>query len=123
MFDANFLAALGKEGVAPIVTWDGGEPHLAATWNSYIHRTDDDKLLIPVMGMQTTQNNLARNNRVKMIIGSKEVMGKFGPGAGFLLDGAAKIIREGEYLTMMQKRFSWANCLMEVTVTKITQTV
>lgn len=123
MFDANFLATLGKEGVAPIVTWSGGEPHLAATWNSYIHRTDDDKLLIPVMGMQTTQENLAANNRVKMIIGSKEVMGKFGPGAGFLLDGTAKMIREGKDLDMMQKRFNWANCLMEVTVTKITQTV
>lgn len=123
MFDANFLATLEKEGVAPIVTWNGGEPHLAATWNSYIHRTRDDKFLIPVMGMQTAQDNLAHNNRVKMIIGSKEVMGKFGPGAGFLLEGTARIIREGEDLAMMQKRFNWANCLMEVTVTKITQTV
>ena len=123
MFDAIFLAALGKEGVAPIVTWNDGDPHLAATWNSYIHRTENDTLLIPVIGMQTTQENLAANNRVKMIIGSKEVMGKFGPGAGFLLDGTAKIIREGEDLAMMQKRFNWANCLMEVTVTKITQTV
>ena len=123
MFDGNFLATLEKEGVAPIVTWNGGEPHLAATWNSYIHRTDDDKLLIPVMGMQTTQDNLAGNNRVKMIVGSKEVMGKFGPGAGFLLDGTARMIREGKALEMMQKRFSWANCLMEVTVEKVTQTV
>lgn len=123
MFDANFLATLGKEGVAPIVTWNGGEPHLAATWNSYIHKTDDNKLLIPVMGMQTTQSNLAANNRVKMIIGSKEVMGKFGPGAGYLLDGTAKILHEGKDLATMQKRFNWANCLMEVTVTTVTQTV
>ena len=123
MFDANFLATLEKEGVAPIVTWNGGEPHLAATWNSYIHRTHGGKLLIPVMGMKTTQDNLAGNNRVKMIICSKEVMGKFGPGAGFLLDGTAKMLREGEDLAMMQKRFNWANCLMEVTVVKITQTV
>ncbi len=123
MLDANFLTTLDKEGVAPIVTWNDGEPHLAATWNSYIHRTQDDKLLIPVMGMQSTQNNLAANNRVKMIIGSKEVMGKYGPGAGFLLDGTAKIIKEGEDLALMKKRFEWANCLLEVTVTKITQTV
>ena len=58
-----------------------------------------------------------------MIIGSKEVMGKFGPGAGLLLDGTARMIREGEDLAMMQKKFPWANCLMEVTATKITQTV
>ena len=123
MFDSNFLATLEKEGVAPIVTWNGAEPHLAATWNSYIHKTADEKLLIPVMGMQTTQDNLAGNSRVKMIIGSKEVMGKYGPGAGFLLDGTARIIKEGEELAMMKKRFEWANCLLEVTVTKVTQTV
>ncbi len=123
MFDATFLATLDKEGVVPIVTWNDEEPHLAATWNSYIHRTHDDKLLIPVMGMQTTQNNLAENKRVKMIIGSKEVMGKFGPGAGFLLEGTAKILRDGENLAMMQKRFEWANCLMEITINKITQSV
>ena len=123
MFDANFQATLEKEGVAPIVTWSGGEPHLAATWNSYIHRTDDGKLLIPVMGMRTTQENLAGNNRIKMIIGSKEVMGKYGPGAGFLLEGTAKMIREGEDLAMMRQRFNWAVCIMEITVTKITQTV
>ncbi len=123
MLDANFLNTLAKEGVAPIVTWHGAEPHLAATWNSYIHKTQDGKLLIPVMGMKTTQDNLAKNNRVKMIIGSKEVAGKFGPGAGFLLEGTAKIIREGKDLSMMKKRFDWANCLMEVTVIKVTQTV
>ena len=123
MFDENFLATLSKEGVAPIVTWSAGEPHLAATWNSYIHKTEDNKLLIPVMGMKTTQENIAANNRVKMVIGSKEVMGKYGPGAGFLLEGQARLIREGKELDMMRERFSWANCLIEVTVVQITQTV
>lgn len=123
MFTENFLETLSKEGVAPIVTWSGGEPHLAATWNSYIHKTKDDRLLIPVMGMKTTQDNIAANNRVKMVIGSKEIMGKFGPGAGFLLEGTARIIREGEELAMLREHFSWANCLMEVTVTEVTQTV
>lgn len=123
MFDATFLAVMKEEGVASIVTWDEEEPHVAATWNSYIHRTEDEKFLIPVMGMNTTQNNLAKNNRVKMVIGSKEVMGKYGPGAGFLLVGTARMLRDGDALAMMQKRFNWANCLMEVTISQITQTV
>lgn len=123
MFDENFLATLDKEGVAPIVTWNVYEPHLAATWNSYIHRTKENKLLIPVMGMKTTQDNIAANDRVKMVIGSKEVMGKYGPGAGFLLEGKARIIREGQELAMMQKQFNWANCLIEVTVIQVTQTI
>jgi len=123
MFDENFLETLNKEGVAPIVTWNVGEPHLAATWNSYIHKTDDNKLFIPVMGMKTTQDNIAANDRVKMVIGSKEIMGKYGPGAGFLLEGKARILREGRELDMMRERFNWANCLIEVTVTQLTQTI
>lgn len=123
MFPENFLVTLGKEGVASILTWADGEPHLAATWNSYIHKTKSDALLIPVMGMQTTQNNFAVNNRVKMVIGSKEVMGKYGSGAGFLLEGTARFLREGEELAMMQKQFTWAVCVMEITVMKIAQTV
>lgn len=123
MFTDTFLEALNKEGVAPIVTWSGGEPHLAATWNSYLHKTEDAKLLIPVMGMKTTQDNIAANNHVKMVIGSKEVMGKYGPGAGFLLEGTARVIRDGKELAMMRERFDWANCVIEITVTQITQTV
>lgn len=124
MFTETFLETLGKEGVAPIVTWASGEePHLAATWNSYIHRTEDDKFLIPVLGMKTTQDNIAANNRLKMVIGSKEVMGKFGPGAGFLLEGNARVIREGKDFDLMRERFNWANCVIEVTVKQITQTV
>lgn len=123
MFPENFLMTLSKEGVASIATWAGGEPHLAATWNSYIHKTESDALLIPVMGMQTTQNNIAANNRVKMVIGSKEIMGKYGPGAGFLLEGTARFLHSGEELAMMQKRFTWAVCVMEITVMKIAQTV
>ena len=123
MFTETFIETLNKEGVAPIVTWSTGEPHLAATWNSYIHKTAEDKLLIPIMGMKSTQDNLAANNRIKMVIGSKEIMGKYGPGAGFLLEGTARIITDGKELTLMQERFAWANCVMEVSVTQITQTV
>lgn len=123
MFTETFMETLGKEGVAPLVTWSGAEPHLAATWNSYLHRTEDGRFLIPVLGMKTTQDNIAANNRVKMVIGSKEVMGKFGPGAGFLLEGTARVLREGKELDGMRERFEWANCVIEVTVTQVTQTV
>lgn len=123
MFSETFLETLGKEGVAPLVTWAGDEPHLAATWNSYIQRAEDGKFLIPVLGMKTTQDNLAVNNRIKMVIGSKEVMGKYGPGAGFLLEGTARVIKEGKELESMKKRFEWANCVLEVTVSQVNQTV
>ena len=123
MFTEEFLATMEKEGVAPIVTWNEKEPNLAATWNSYIQKSGNNTLLIPVQGMLTAQDNVAHNNKVRMVIGSKEVQGKFGPGAGFLLEGTAAFIREGEQLATMQERFPWANCVLEVSVEKITQTV
>ena len=124
MFTDTFLETLAKEGVAPIVTWGtGDEPHLAATWNSYLHKMEDGKFLIPVLGMKTTQDNIAVNNRIKMVVGSKEVKGKYGPGAGFLLEGTARIIRAGKEFDLMKKWFDWANCVIEVTVTQVTQTV
>ena len=123
MFTELFLEILGKEGVAPIMTWTDAEPHLAATWNSYITIKDGQKLLVPILGMQTAQKNIAVNNRVKMIIGSKEVAGMYGPGAGFLLEGTARFLHDGQDLAAIKERFPWAVCLMEVTVSKITQTV
>ena len=123
MFDETFLSVLGHEGVAPIVTWNAEEPNLAATWNSYIHRTRDNRLLVPVMGMHTAQENLKANNKVKMVVGSKGVKGKYGPGAGFLLEGTARIVHEGEELAAMKKRFDWANSLMEITVSNVIQEV
>lgn len=50
-------------------------------------------------------------------------MGKYGPGAGFLLEGTARVIQAGKELAKMQERFNWANCLLEATVTQITQTI
>ena len=123
MFTELFLETLGKEGVAPLVTWTDAEPHLAATWNCYITIKDGQKLLVPILGMQTAQKNIAANNRVKMIIGSKEVAGMYGPGAGFLLEGTARFLHDGQDVTAIKERFPWAVCLMEVTVSKITQTV
>ena len=123
MLTDNFLAILHKEGVASILSWADGEPHLAATWNSYITITPEQKLLVPVLGMQTTQNNVAVNNRIKMVIGSKEIVGLYGPGAGFLLEGTARFLHEGAEIAAAKERFPWAVCLMEITVNAITQTV
>lgn len=123
MFTELFLTTLSKEGVAPILSWANAEPHLAATWNSYITITPEQKLLVPVLGMQTTQKNVAANHHIKMIIGSKEVAGMYGPGAGFLLEGTARFVNEGRELEELKVRFPWAVCLMEITVTHITQTV
>ena len=54
----NFLSVLNKEGVVTIVSMGESEPHIANTWNSFIHLTNDERLLIPAAGMQSTEKNI-----------------------------------------------------------------
>lgn len=118
-----FLKVLAKEGVAPIVSWANGDAHVAATWNSYINVTPDRRLLIPAAGMRTTESNVDVNNRIKMVFGSKEIKGMHGMGAGFALEGTARFLDEGPEFATMKEKFPFLNRVLEVTVTKLTQTL
>ncbi len=123
MFTETFLNVLSKEGVAPIVSWTEKGAHVAATWNSYINITSDQRLLIPAAGMRVTESNTAINNEIKMVFGSKEVMGLHSMGAGFALEGTTRFLSEGEEYEMMKKKFPFLNRVLEVTVTRVTQTL
>ena len=123
MMTETFRAVLSREGVAPIVSWSDGDAHVAATWNSYIHVTEDQRLLIPAAGMTGTQRNTAINNTIKMVFGSKEVMGLHSMGAGFALEGSVRFIDEGPEYDMMKAKFSFLKRVLEVTIIKLTQTL
>ena len=119
----KFLEVLGKEGVAPIVSWADNDAHVAATWNSYINITKAGRLLIPAAGMRGTQANTEKNNKIKMVFGSKEVMGNHSMGAGFLLEGTTRFLDSGEEYDMMKAKFPFLNRVLEVTIVSLTQTL
>lgn len=123
MFAEKFVEVLSKEGPASIVTWANNDAHVSATWNSYINLTDDGKLLIPAAWMHQTESNIAVNDKVKMIFGSKEVMGKNSMGAGFLLEGTARFLETGKEVDMMKTKFSWLTRVLEITPANIKQTL
>ena len=123
MLTETFLAVLSKEGVAPIVSWANNDAHVAATWNSYINITPDQRLLIPAAGMRGTESNTTVNNKIKMVFGSKEVMGLHSMGAGFALEGTTRFVSEGAEFDMMKAKFPFLNRVLEVTITKLTQTL
>lgn len=123
MLTEKFLEVLSKEGVAPIVSWANNDAHVAATWNSYINITRDKKLLIPAAGMRGTQSNTEINNVIKMVFGSKEVMGLYSMGAGFALEGTTRFLDSGAEFDMMKAKYPFLNRVLEVTVTKLTQTL
>jgi hypothetical protein len=123
-FPEKFYDVLNHEGVVSIVSWGENEPHVVNTWNSYLVVTGDEHILIPAYGMRKTEKNVNVNNRVKLALGSKEVLGyKDYQGTGFVIDGTASYLESGATYDMMKEKFSFLTRVVEVTVTSIKQTI
>ena len=123
MFNEKFREVLSKEGVVAIVTCADNIAHVNNTWNSYLRITADNTLLIPVAGMSHTRADLQSNNTVQLTLGSKEVQGTIGPGAGFRIAGSGRILTDGEHYAMMHATFPFAKAVLEVVPTEVVQTI
>ncbi len=124
MLPEKFLRVLQHEGVVAIATQGAdGEPHLVNTWNSYIQVTREEHLLIPAGGMHQTEKNLSENNAVLLTTGSREVKGKSGAGAGFLIRGTADFLFAGADFDLIKSRFPWARAVLKVKIKNIAQTL
>jgi predicted pyridoxine 5'-phosphate oxidase superfamily flavin-nucleotide-binding protein len=119
----KFLEVLKHEGVASVVTQGDGEPHLVCTWNSYIQVLDNEKLLYPAGGMNSTEANLEKNNKIHVAVGSREVDGFHGPGTGFRIEGTATFVKAGPEFEEIKQKFPWSRAAVEITVNAITQTL
>lgn len=117
----KFIEVLQHEGVVSIMSW-GVEPHLVNTWNSYLVVTEDGRILIPAYGFRKTQKNVEVNPKVKIALGSKNVLGyKDYPGTGFIVEGNARYIESGEEYNMMKEKFSFLTRVLEISVEKAKQ--
>ena len=119
----KFFEVLKHEGVVSIVSW-GIETHVVNTWNSYLVVTEDGRILIPAYGFRKTEKNVNVNNKVKLTLGSKEVLGyKDYPGTGFVIEGTANYIASGPEFDMMKEKFSFLTRVFEVTVVSAKQMI
>ena len=122
MLSEKFLDVLKKEGVVSIVSWGIDEPHVVNTWNSYLVVTSDERILIPAYAMRRTEKNVNQNNKVKIALGSKEVLGYNDyQGTGFVIEGTAKYLESGSEFDMMKEKFSFLTRVLEITVTSAKQ--
>lgn len=120
----KFFEVINHEGVVSIVSWGVDEPHVINTWNSYLVITNDGRILIPAAGMRKTQRNVEANNKVKLTLGSKEVLGyKNYQGSGFLIEGTAKYLTSGPEYDLMKEKFSFLSRVLEITVASAKQTI
>lgn len=122
MLTEKFYDVLKNEGVVSILSWSDGDPHLVNTWNSYLRITDEGKILIPAYGMRKTQRNVDKNNKIKIALGSKNVLGyKDYQGTGFAIEGTARFLDSGDDFNYMKENYSFTTRVLEVTVTKVKQ--
>lgn len=123
MFTEKLIEVLKHEGVVSIVSNGTNEAHVVNTWNSYLEIAEGNKILIPAAAMIKTEENVKLNPKVKLTLGSKEVMGYQYMGTGFLLEGTAKFLKEGENYDMMLKKCPFLTRVLEVTVVSCKQTL
>ncbi|WP_346930569.1 pyridoxamine 5'-phosphate oxidase family protein [Clostridium sp.] len=123
MFTEKFFEILNHEGVVSIVTCANNTAHVANTWNSYLIVVEENKILIPAAAMIKTEENINANPKVKLTLGSKEVMGYKYMGTGFLLEGTAKFLKDGDNFKMMKEKYPFLTRTLEVTVTSCRQTL
>jgi hypothetical protein len=100
-----------------------GKGHIANTWNKYLMITDDEKILIPCFGFHATEKNVQIDTEIEVIIGSHEVQGKMGMGAGFLLKGKAEFQSDGVLYKKMHAKCAFANRVLVFTPTFCKQTI
>lgn len=122
MLSEKFYEVLRNEGIVTIVTWGKTEPHIVNEWNSYLVMTGDERILIPAGIMRTTEENVKVNNKLKMALGSKNVVGFDNyQGTGFVIEGTARFFDSGAEFDMMKKKFEFSTRVLEITVISATQ--
>jgi len=106
-----------SEWVAIATTGSDG-PHLAATWGDYVRAlgVQDDVILIPAGGLQTTEANLAADPRIELLFASREVKGSRGGGQGCRLRGHGEFQASGPAADAVKARFPWARAALVVRV-------
>lgn len=117
MLTEKFYEVLNHEGVVSITSWGDSDPHVTCTWNSYLETKDDNKILIPAAGMNSTEADVKVNNRLIITLGSRDVEGYDGyQGTGFRIEGTAEFISEGEYYDEMIEKYPFLNRVLVVSV-------
>lgn len=117
MLSEKFFEVLKYEGVVSIVSWGStDEANITNTWNSYLV-IKDNKILLPAAGMKSTEADVNVNNKVKVTLGAREVEGFNNyQGTGFLIEGTANFIENGEDYNMMKEKFPFLRKVLEITV-------
>lgn len=106
-----------------IVTNGKSGAHAVNSWNSYVIIASEDTLLIPAGRMHQTEENLKHDDRALLTICNREVAGFSYKGTGFLLQGTADMVYDGELFEKIKTKFPWARAALAFTISSLEQTL
>jgi hypothetical protein len=93
-------------------------PHITATWGDYVRKLgfEGNRLVIPAGYYRQMEANLERDPEIQLLVASRQVEGKLGPGQGFTLKGTGKIVDSGEEMDRVKTLFPWARGALVVEI-------
>lgn len=121
MLSEKLRDVLSHEGVVTIIT-TGGPLAVTNTWNSYL-TIEGDTIYLPAAGMHSIQEAMKEDNSLLLTVGSKEVEGTVGPGAGFHITGKGTFLDNGPHFDAKKAQFPWATRVLQVDVVKEDQKI
>jgi len=118
LLDGACRDVLEKTEFVAMVTTGPQGPHITATWGEYVRELgfEGDRLLIPAGYYHQMESNLERNKEIQLLVASREVQGKLGPGQGFTLKGTGTIVDSGDEMDCVKAHFPWARGALVVEV-------
>lgn len=105
-----------------ITTMGDDGPHVVGNWGDYMRTlgVEADTIVLPAGRYRQTEQNLAKNNRVQVLVASRKVQGTRSPGQGYLIAGTAEIVASGEVADRVKSKFPWARGALVIHVEKVT---
>lgn len=124
MSNEKFLEVMQHEGPVTIVTINAHPASVVNTWMSYVKLDlDSDVLYIPAAGMHSIEQDFQTDATVILTVGTKEVLGTQGPGAGFHIYDQGSFIELGQIFDEVKEKFPWIQKILQIKVDKIEQKI
>jgi hypothetical protein len=106
-----------------IVTNGPEGPHLVGNWGDYmrsLNSSPDTRIVLPAGRYQQTERNLAKDDRIQLLVASRKVQGTHGSGQGCVIAGRGKVVTTGQLAEQAKQKFRWARGALVIEVEKIT---
>jgi hypothetical protein len=118
LLDGTCREVLEKTEFVAMVTAGPQGPHITATWGDYVRKLgfEGNRLLIPAGYYRQMEANLEHDPEIQLLVASRGVEGKLGPGQGFTLKGTGKIVDSGGEMDRVKAHFPWARGALIVEV-------